>query len=78
MRRAVLTLGGTAAGLAALFSFKTHAAVSDAEVDQYLATLKSQNGNEAEYRLSHILVLVPEQSTDALVVHHPQAKYFDA
>ena len=32
MRRAVLTLGGTAAGLAALFSFKTHAAVSDAAV----------------------------------------------
>jgi hypothetical protein len=22
-------------------------------------------------------MLVPEQSTDALVVHHPQAKYFD-
>jgi uncharacterized protein with FMN-binding domain len=32
LRRAVLTLGGTAAGLAALFSFKTHAAVSDAAV----------------------------------------------
>lgn len=37
--------------------------VSDSEVDQYLATLKSQNGNEAEYNLAHILVLVPEQST---------------
>ncbi len=32
MRRAVMTLGGTAAGLAVLFSFRTHAAVSDAAV----------------------------------------------
>jgi uncharacterized protein with FMN-binding domain len=31
MRRAVLTLGGTVAGLAALMSFKTHAATSVAE-----------------------------------------------
>jgi uncharacterized protein with FMN-binding domain len=29
MRRAILTLGGTAAGLAALLSFKTHASVAD-------------------------------------------------
>jgi 5-methyltetrahydrofolate--homocysteine methyltransferase len=28
--------------------------------------------------LSENYMLVPEQSTDALVVHHPQAKYFDA
>jgi 5-methyltetrahydrofolate--homocysteine methyltransferase len=27
--------------------------------------------------LSENFMLVPEQSTDALVVHHPQAKYFD-
>jgi 5-methyltetrahydrofolate--homocysteine methyltransferase len=27
--------------------------------------------------LSENYMLVPEQSTDALVVHHPQAKYFD-
>jgi 5-methyltetrahydrofolate--homocysteine methyltransferase len=27
--------------------------------------------------LSEAFMLVPEQSTDALVVHHPQAKYFD-
>jgi 5-methyltetrahydrofolate--homocysteine methyltransferase len=27
--------------------------------------------------LSENDMLVPEQSTDALVVHHPQAKYFD-
>jgi peptidyl-prolyl cis-trans isomerase SurA len=37
--------------------------VSDAEVDIYLATLKAQSGGEAEYRLAHILVLVPEQAT---------------
>ncbi len=28
--------------------------------------------------LSENFMLVPEQSTDAIVVHHPQAKYFDA
>src|SRR5438132_6861164 len=38
-------------------------AVSDAEVDQYLATLKAQNAGETEYRLAHILVLVPEQAS---------------
>ena len=36
--------------------------VSDAEVDLYLATLKTQTGGEAEYHLAHILVLVPEQA----------------
>jgi peptidyl-prolyl cis-trans isomerase SurA len=36
--------------------------VSDAEVDLYLATLKTQSGGEAEYHLAHILVLVPEQA----------------
>jgi 5-methyltetrahydrofolate--homocysteine methyltransferase len=28
--------------------------------------------------ISENFMLVPEQSTDALIVHHPQAKYFDA
>ena len=37
--------------------------VSDAEVDNYLATIKAQSGGEAEYNLAHILVLVPEQAT---------------
>lgn len=37
--------------------------VSDAEVENYLATIKAQTGGDAEYRLSHILVLVPEQAT---------------
>jgi 5-methyltetrahydrofolate--homocysteine methyltransferase len=29
-------------------------------------------------RLTENFMLVPEQSTDALIAHHPQAKYFDA
>jgi peptidyl-prolyl cis-trans isomerase SurA len=38
--------------------------VSDAEVDQYLATLKAQNtGGDVEYRVAHILVMVPEQAS---------------
>jgi peptidyl-prolyl cis-trans isomerase SurA len=37
--------------------------VSDAEVDNFLATLASQTGGETEYRLSHVLVLVPEQAS---------------
>ena len=37
--------------------------VSDAEVETYLATSKSQAGGDTEYRLAHILVLVPEQAS---------------
>jgi peptidyl-prolyl cis-trans isomerase SurA len=37
--------------------------VNDAEVDNYLATIKAQKGGDAEYRLAHILVLVPEQAS---------------
>ncbi len=37
--------------------------VSDAEVDNYLATIKAQSGGDAEYNLAHILVLVPEQAS---------------
>jgi peptidyl-prolyl cis-trans isomerase SurA len=37
--------------------------VSDAEVDNYLATIKAQSGGDAEYNIAHILVLVPEQAT---------------
>jgi peptidyl-prolyl cis-trans isomerase SurA len=37
--------------------------VSDAEVEQYLATLKAQNAGDSEYQLAHILVLVPEQAS---------------
>ena len=37
--------------------------VSDAEVDHFLATLDAQSGGDVEYRLAHILVLVPEQAS---------------
>jgi peptidyl-prolyl cis-trans isomerase SurA len=37
--------------------------VSDAEVDNYLATVNLQAGGENEYMLAHILVRVPEQSS---------------
>jgi peptidyl-prolyl cis-trans isomerase SurA len=40
--------------------------VSDAEVDNYLATIASQGG-EDEYLLSHIYVTVPEQATPDVV-----------
>jgi peptidyl-prolyl cis-trans isomerase SurA len=41
----------------------SHLTVSDSEIDIYLAALKAQGGGEAEYRLAHILVLVPEQAS---------------
>src|SRR5436190_5540594 len=37
--------------------------VTDAEVDNYLATVASQAGGEREYLLSHIYVSVPEQAS---------------
>ena len=37
--------------------------VSEAEVDNYLATVAAQAGGENEYLLAHILVSVPEQAT---------------
>jgi peptidyl-prolyl cis-trans isomerase SurA len=37
--------------------------VSEAEVDNYLATIAAQAGGESEYLLSHIYVTVPEQAT---------------
>jgi peptidyl-prolyl cis-trans isomerase SurA len=37
--------------------------VSDAEVDNYLATVAAQAGGEQEFLLSHIYVGVPEQAT---------------
>jgi len=37
--------------------------VTDAEVDQFLATVDAQTGGNTEYRLAHILVLVPEQAS---------------
>ena len=37
--------------------------VSDAEVENYFATVAAQAGGESEYQLAHILVTVPEQAT---------------
>ena len=42
-------------------------AVSDAELDNYLATVAVQDGGETEYKLSHILVSVPEQASPAQI-----------
>jgi len=38
-------------------------AVTDAEVDNYLATVAAQAGGEREYLLSHVYVTVPEQAS---------------
>ena len=35
------------------------------------------NPQEIGVMLNENYMLVPEQSTDAIVAHHPQAKYFD-
>jgi peptidyl-prolyl cis-trans isomerase SurA len=37
--------------------------ISDAEVDNLIATIASQTGGETDYHLYHVLVLVPEQAT---------------
>jgi len=37
--------------------------VTDAEVDNYLATVNAQAGGESEYLLSHIYVSMPDQAT---------------
>jgi peptidyl-prolyl cis-trans isomerase SurA len=37
--------------------------VSEAEIDNLLATLSLQSGGDMEFRLSHVLVVVPEQAT---------------
>jgi peptidyl-prolyl cis-trans isomerase SurA len=49
--------------------------VTDAEVDHLLATQEAQAGGEVEYRLAHILVLVPEQaSADQIDVRQRRAE----
>jgi 5-methyltetrahydrofolate--homocysteine methyltransferase len=35
------------------------------------------NFSDIGIELTESYMLMPEQSTDAIVVHHPQAKYFD-
>ncbi len=37
--------------------------VSDAEVDAFLAAQSAQSGGDIEYRLAHILVIVPDQAS---------------
>jgi peptidyl-prolyl cis-trans isomerase SurA len=37
--------------------------VTENEIDNYLATQETQTGRQQEYRIAHILVLVPEQAT---------------
>ncbi|MGH8119195.1 MAG: peptidylprolyl isomerase, partial [Gammaproteobacteria bacterium] len=37
--------------------------VTDSEVDNFLATVQLQGGTENEYRLSHILIAIPEDAT---------------
>jgi peptidyl-prolyl cis-trans isomerase SurA len=41
--------------------------VSDAEIDNFLATQAAQTGGDVEYRLAHILVIVPEQATPSQI-----------
>lgn len=49
--------------------------VSDAEVNNYLATVASQAGGEDEYLLSHIYITVPEQaSPDVLQASRKRAE----
>jgi len=50
-------------------------AVSEAEIDNYLATQATQTGNQQEYRISHILVLLPEQaSADQIAARRSRAE----
>jgi peptidyl-prolyl cis-trans isomerase SurA len=37
--------------------------ITDAEVDNFLSSMAAQSGGESEYRLAHVLVLVPEQAS---------------
>jgi peptidyl-prolyl cis-trans isomerase SurA len=48
-------------------------AVSDPEVDNYLATVAAQSGDE-EYQLSHVYVTVPEQATPDVVAVGARAR----
>ena len=47
------------------------------DLEQRAKIVELLNPDEIGVVLSENFMLVPEQSTDALVVHHPQAKYFD-
>jgi 5-methyltetrahydrofolate--homocysteine methyltransferase len=47
------------------------------DLEQRAKIVELLNPQSIDVTLSENFMLVPEQSTDALVVHHPQAKYFD-
>ena len=46
-------------------------------LDDRAKIMELLQGEEIGLTLSENFMLVPEQSTDAIIVHHPQAKYFD-
>jgi len=46
-------------------------------LEDRLKIVKLLAPEEIGVTLSENYMLVPEQSTDAIVAHHPQAKYFD-
>jgi len=49
--------------------------VTDAEVDNFLATTAALSGGETEYRIAHILVVVPEQaSPDQILARQRRAQ----
>jgi 5-methyltetrahydrofolate--homocysteine methyltransferase len=47
------------------------------DLEQRTKIVELLRPSEIGVALSENYMLVPEQSTDALVVHHPEAKYFD-
>ena len=47
------------------------------DLEQRSKLVELLNPQEIGVTLSESFMLVPEQSTDAIMVHHPQAKYFD-
>jgi 5-methyltetrahydrofolate--homocysteine methyltransferase len=47
------------------------------DLEQRVRILELLSPEEIGVTLSESYMLVPEQTTDAIVVHHPQAKYFD-
>jgi len=47
------------------------------DLEQRAKIVELLGPQEIGVNLSESFMLVPEQSTDAIVVHHPQAKYFD-
>jgi 5-methyltetrahydrofolate--homocysteine methyltransferase len=47
------------------------------DLEQRTKIVELLRPQEIGVELSENYMLVPEQSTDAIVAHHPQAKYFD-